>query len=64
MTFQVRLTAEAVHNQNEIADWIAKRSVEGALSWLDAFDRTLQQLSKSPFSFPLAVEDDFCQKEF
>ena len=63
MKFRVRLTAEAVRNQNEIADWIAERSVNGALSWLDALDRVLQQLSTNPESFPLAVEDEFCEIE-
>ncbi len=63
MKFRVRLTAEAVRNQNEIADWIAERSVTGAFSWLDALDRVLKQLSTSPESFPLAVEDEFCEKE-
>ena len=63
MTFRVRLTAEAVRNQNEIADWIAERSASGALSWLDALDRVLQQLSKNPLSFPLAVEEEVCDKE-
>ena len=63
MNFRVRLTAEAVRNQNEIADWIAERSVNGALSWLDELDQVLQQVSTSPMSFPLAVEDEFCDKE-
>ena len=63
MKFRVRLTAEAVCNQNEIADWIADRSVTGALSWLDALDHVLQQVSTAPMSFPLAVEDEFCDKE-
>ena len=63
MTFRVRLTAEAVRNQNEIADWIAERTVEGALAWLDAFERVLQQLSTSPISFPKAAEDEFCHRD-
>ena len=63
MSFRVQLTAEAVRNQNEIADWIARRSVVGALAWLDALDRILRQLSVSPTSFPKAAEDEFCHRE-
>lgn len=35
MNFRVKLTAEAVRNQNEIADWIAPNSIEGAMRWLE-----------------------------
>jgi len=63
MSLRVRLTAEAVHNQNEIADWIGNHSIDGALRWLDALERMLQQISTSPLSFPKAPEDEFCRKE-
>ncbi len=63
MSFRVQLTAEALRNQNEIADWIAQRSVVGALSWLDALDRVLLQISTSPLSFSKAAEDEFCHRE-
>ena len=63
MSFRVQLTAEAVRNQNDIADWIAQRSVVGALAWLDALDRVLRQLSTSPASFPKAAADEFCHRE-
>lgn len=62
MTFRVRLTAEAQANQNEIADWIAERSIDGALKWLDAFQRTTQQLALRPDAFSPAPENEFCDR--
>ena len=63
MSLRVRLTAEALRNQNEFADWIMQRSVDGALAWLDAFERILGQVSTSPLSFPKAPEDEFSHRE-
>ena len=63
MSFRVQLTAEALRNQNEMADWIMQRSVAGALAWLDALDRVLRQVSTSPLSFPIAAEDEFSHQE-
>ncbi len=63
MSLRVRLTAEAVRNQNEFADWIMQRSVEGALAWLDALASVLDQVSTSPLSLPKAPEDDFADRE-
>ena len=63
MSLRVRLTAEALRNQNEFADWIMQRSVEGALAWLDALERILRQVSTSPLSFPKAAEDEFSRRE-
>ncbi len=63
MSLRVRLTAEALRNQNEFADWIMRRSVEGALAWLDALEQVLRQVSASPMSFPKAPEDEFADQE-
>lgn len=63
MSLRVRLTDEAVQNQNEIADWIANHSIDGALRWLDALERMLQQIAANPLSCPKAQEDEFCRKE-
>ena len=63
MSLRVRLTAEALRNQNEFADWIMQRSVDGALAWLDALERILLQVSTSPLSFPKAAEDEFSHRE-
>lgn len=63
MSLRVRLTAEALRNQNEFADWIMQRSVDGAFAWLDALERILAQVSTSPLSFPKAAEDEFSHRE-
>ncbi len=63
MSLRVRLTAEAVRNQNEFADWMMQRSLEGALAWLDALTHVLDQVSTSPMSFPKAPEDEFADRE-
>lgn len=63
MSFRVRLTAEAVRNQNEIADWISQHSIEGAIRWLDSLSHVLDQVSSSPLSFAIAAEDEFSHKE-
>ncbi|MBL8818769.1 MAG: hypothetical protein JNL58_22260 [Planctomyces sp.] len=47
MSLRVRLTAEALRNQNEFADWVMQRSVDGALAWLDALERILGPVSTS-----------------
>lgn len=63
MSLRVRFTVEAVRNQNEFADWIMQRSVEGALAWLDALTHVLEQVSASPLSFPIAPENEFADRE-
>ena len=63
MSFRVRLTAEAVRNQNDIADWIAQHSIDGALRWLDSLSHILAQISSSPLSFAMAAEDEFSHRE-
>lgn len=63
MSLRVTLTAEALRNQNEFADWIMQRSVDSALACLDALERILGQIATSPLSFPKAVEDEFANRE-
>ena len=63
MSLRVRLTAEALRNQNEFADWIMQRSVDGALAWLDALEQILGQVSTNPLSFSKAPEDEFSLRE-
>ena len=63
MNFRVKLTAEAVRNQNEIADWIAQHSIAGAIRWLDSLSHILAQISSGPLSFAIAAEDEFSHNE-
>lgn len=63
MRFDVRLTAEAEANVREIRDWIAERSRDGALRWLDAFDGAKQRLREGADRFALAAEADAIDEE-
>ena len=58
MTFAVRLTAEAEANVRAIRDWIAERSLDGALRWLEAFGHAKERLRESADQFALAAEAD------
>ena len=58
MTFVVRLTAEAEANVREIRDWIAARSRDGAIRWLEALDKAQQRLRDGADQFALAAEAD------
>lgn len=63
MSQPVRLTAEAVANQNEIADWIAGHSLDGALRWLDAFEDAIRRIGDTPEAFSLAPENGYSDRE-
>ncbi len=40
----------------EISNWIGQHSPQGALSWIDAFDKAKQKLSLNPNRYSLAPE--------
>ena len=61
MTFEVVLTDEAAANLRAISDWICKRSPQGALAWLDAFEDAKRRLAKAPLSCGRAPEDVYCE---
>lgn len=58
MKYDVRFTDEAERRVREIREWIAERSTEGALRWLDSLRVARQQLSERAESFGLAQEAD------
>jgi plasmid stabilization system protein ParE len=58
MTFAVRLTAEAEANVRDIRDWIAKRSYDGALRWLESLEAAKERLREGADQFALAAEAD------
>ena len=58
----VRFSNEAEANVREIRDWIAKRSQDGALRWLDSFERARTQLSASADSFGLRLKQTHSTK--
>ena len=63
MTFDVKFSHEAKANVREIRDWIAKRSQDGALRWLDSLEQARTKLSTSANSFALAPEAEAFDEE-
>jgi plasmid stabilization system protein ParE len=43
-----------------IARWFAKRSLQGAHAWLDAYEAVVKRLAENANSFPAALEDGDC----
>ncbi len=56
MTYDLRILARAREDVQEIYDWIAERSPEGAQRWLDRFEEATTALQTNPFLAPLAPE--------
>jgi len=63
MTFRVLVLRRAEAEVGAIAQWLAARSSEGALRWLDAFDLAKDALASNPLSGELAPEDEFVDVE-
>jgi toxin ParE1/3/4 len=58
MSHRVVVLTRAQDELLSIALWLAERSPEGALRWLDAFDVAKAHLAANPFAFGLAPEDE------
>ncbi len=58
MTYDVRFTGEAERCVRQIRDWLAERSAEGALRWLDALESARGQLARRALAYGLAPEAD------
>ena len=54
--YHVSFSAEAEDAVRNIRDWIAGRSTEGAIRWLEALDETKNRLAHQPEVYPLAPE--------
>lgn len=59
MTYTVVVLARARQDVQEIYDWIAERSAEGAERWFASFEEATTRLQANPFVAPLAPEDEF-----
>lgn len=60
MTYKVLALRRADADVRHIARWIAKRSLQGAHSWLDAYEEMLARLAVDAHVFPAALEDPDC----
>ena len=59
MTYRVVILARARQDVDEIYDWIAKRSPDGAQRWLNGFEQATGTLQTNPFIGPPAPESKF-----
>jgi plasmid stabilization system protein ParE len=60
MKFEVVSLRRADADVRHISRWIAQRSVQGAFSWLDAYEHMLQRLVEGADSCPVALEAAEC----
>jgi plasmid stabilization system protein ParE len=60
MKFQVVTLRRAEADVRGIASWIADRSPQGALSWLDAYEKLLSFLANHADSCGVAQENSEC----
>jgi plasmid stabilization system protein ParE len=58
MRFCVLFTAEAEEMARRIRDWIAERSPQGAVSWLDALDQAQALLAQTADQHEMVPESD------
>ena len=56
MSFEVVFTDEASDQALQIQDWIAKRSVQGAIAWHHALQLAVGKLRERGSGFSLSVE--------
>src|SRR5271157_4350576 len=63
MTYSVSILLRARQDVQQIFDWLAARSEQGAQSWFESFEISVSALSKSPFLAPIAPENDHCERE-
>jgi plasmid stabilization system protein ParE len=63
MTYRVVLLDRAQRNVQQIHDWIAQRSPEGAARWFNRFTEALATLDRNPQSCSLAPEDELVDYE-
>lgn len=58
MNRHIEFTSRAKQDLREIRDWIATRSRDGALRWLDALDSACEKLSTNASSAVCAPESE------
>lgn len=63
MSFHVRIVPRAERDVQQIFDWLAARSADGALRWWDAFELAAAKLSENPLGYGLAPENELADTE-
>jgi len=49
MMYRIETTSQAATDRNRCFDYIAKRSSDGALRWLEAYESAVESLQTHPF---------------
>ena len=62
MSFKVVLLARARQDVQQIYEWLAEQSPDGAARWFNAFTSALESLEQDPASCSLAPEDEFVDR--
>ncbi len=60
MKYKVIALRRADDDVRHIARWMAQRSLQGANSWLDAYEQLLARLAENADSCSVATEDPEC----
>jgi toxin ParE1/3/4 len=61
MKYDVVVLQRAEADVRHIVQWIADRSIQGANSWLDAYEELIDRLANDPNACPTAMENSDCQ---
>ena len=63
MTFHVRILRRAERDAQQIFEWIARRSPDGAVRWWNALAAAVAKLTLNPIGYGLAPEDEWTDHE-
>lgn len=63
MSYDVFVQSRAETELTAIAMWIAERSPQGSLKWLDTLEAVKRKLAENPYQFGLAPENDYVDAE-
>jgi plasmid stabilization system protein ParE len=61
MKYTVVALGRAETDIRHIVRWIAQRSPQGAMAWIDAYDQLVGRLAAEADSFSAAIEDADCE---
>ena len=63
MSFHVRIVRRAERDAQQIFNWLAARSIDGAIRWWDAFEVAAAKFGENPHDYGLAPENEFTEYE-
>jgi plasmid stabilization system protein ParE len=63
MKYNVVSLRRADDDVRHITHWLAERSLQGAKSWLEAYEQMIMRLTEEAPSFSASIEDSECDVE-